>query len=184
MARRVFFSFHFDDSFRANQVRMANVVLGPDIAGFFDHSEYEEAKKTSDAGVRRMILRHLERTTVTVVLISQYTWIRPWIRYEIEESIKRDNGLLGIYVHHLQDPRERRPRSILAGLVTPPAPPVPVKPLVPAHVEFPAYMWDAQNVAFFARQIEEAGQRSDRMRRSRSLPPFLPIPKPRPSWIP
>jgi hypothetical protein len=46
MARRVFFSFHYDrDIWRANQVRNCNVVAGVDVAGFFDHSEYQEAKK-------------------------------------------------------------------------------------------------------------------------------------------
>lgn len=34
MARRVFFSFHYDgDVWRANQVRNANVVAGADVAG-------------------------------------------------------------------------------------------------------------------------------------------------------
>src|SRR2546428_775012 len=143
MARRTFFSFHYDnDIFRANQVRMANVVLGTDTAGFFDHSEYEEAKRTSDAGIQRMILGHLENTTVTVVLIGQYTWLRPWVRYEIAESIKRKNGLLGVFIHHLPDPSKRSPASILGTLVTPPR---PMTPTVPAHVEFPTYMWDAKN---------------------------------------
>ena len=74
MPRRVFFSFHFDhDSWRANQVRNSNVVAGPDVAGFFDHSEYEEAKKEGPEGIRRMILRHLRNTTVTVVLIGTHT---------------------------------------------------------------------------------------------------------------
>ena len=52
MARRVFFSFHFEDSWRANQVRQVNVVYGTDIAGFYDHSEYEEEKR-GPAAVRR-----------------------------------------------------------------------------------------------------------------------------------
>src|SRR5712692_6137082 len=128
MARRTFFSFHYDnDIFRANQVRMANVVLGTDTAGFFDHSEYEEAKKTSDAGIQRMILRHLENTTVTVVLIGQYTWMRPWVRYEIAESIKRKNGLFGIYIPHLHAPNKPRPASILGRMIEPPT---PMKPTV------------------------------------------------------
>src|SRR5215470_8202461 len=97
MARRVFFSFHYDrDVYRANQVRMANVVQGPAVAGFFDHSEYEEAKKYGDAAIRRMILKHLDNTSVTVVLIGTLTATRPWVRFEIDESIKRKNGLLGI----------------------------------------------------------------------------------------
>ena len=35
-----------------------------------------------------------------MVLIGQQTWLRPWVRYEIAESIRRKNGLLGIYIHH------------------------------------------------------------------------------------
>ena len=58
MARRVFFSFHYDnDIWRANQVRNANVVAGSDIAGFFDHSEYEEAKKAGPE-LARFFRRH------------------------------------------------------------------------------------------------------------------------------
>ena len=80
MARRVFFSFHYDnDIWRANQVRMANVVAGPDRAGFFDHSEYDEAKKQGAEGIRRMINRHLKNTSVTVVLIGRETASRPWV---------------------------------------------------------------------------------------------------------
>src|SRR3989344_7126564 len=88
MARRTFFSFHFDrDVWRANQVRNSNVVAGADTAGFFDHSEYEEAKKAGADGIRRMILKHLKNTSVTVVLIGSETADRPWIQYEIDQSI-------------------------------------------------------------------------------------------------
>jgi len=106
MARRVFFSFYYEeDIFRANQVRNANVVVGTDAAGFFDHSEYEVAKKRGDAAIAAMILRHLENTTVTVVLIGTNTATRPWVRFEIDQSVKRKNGLLGVYINHLADHR-------------------------------------------------------------------------------
>jgi hypothetical protein len=88
MARRVFFSFHYDrDVWRANQVRNANVVLGTDTAGFFDHSEYLKAKAQGDDAIRRMILGHLNNTSVTVVLIGTLTWTRPWVQFEIKESL-------------------------------------------------------------------------------------------------
>ena len=152
MARRVFFSFHYDqDIWRANQVRMANVVAGPDQAGFFDHSEYEEAKRTGPEGIKRMILRHLNNTTVTVVLIGTHTASRPWVQYEIAESIRRKNGLLGIHIHHLKDQFGR------AVLFRGP------KPSVPDGVPFPAYDWD-RDVNRFAREIEAAGTRSDILR--------------------
>ncbi len=151
MARRVFFSFHYDnDIWRANQVRNSNVVAGSDVAGFFDHSEYEEAKKAGAEGIRRMILRHLNTTTVTVALIGTETANRPWVKYEIEQSIARKNGLLGVYIHHLKD---QSGRSSARG----------PKPAVPWNVEFPAYDWDA-DLDRFRREIEAAGKRSDSLR--------------------
>jgi hypothetical protein len=152
MARRVFFSFHFDrDVWRANQVRNANVISGPDVAGFFDHSEYEDAKKRGDEAIRRMILRHLDNTSVTVVLIGTLTWLRPWVRFELDESIKRRNGLLGIRIHHLQDHAGATSEE---GIV----------PIVPTYIEFPIYTWQA-GAGGFSDAIEAAGQRSDALKR-------------------
>lgn len=152
MARRVFFSFHYKhDVWRANIVRMSNVVAGPDTAGFFDHSEYEEAKFYGDDGIRRMIARHLHNTTVTVVLIGTFTSERPWVKYEVEQSILRKNGLLGIYINHLVVPSQ-------------PTSPMGLKPLVPARLDFPAYSWDG-NLNRFRTEIEAAGQRADALRR-------------------
>jgi hypothetical protein len=151
VARRTFFSFHYDtDIFRANQVRNSNVVVGADVAGFFDHSEYEEAKKKGEAAIKRMIDGHLERTSVTVVLIGTYTAERPWVKYEIEQSIIRKNGLLGVQIHHLKD---HMGRQSYAGLT----------PAVPAGVVFPVYQWDA-DVQRFAKEIEAAGKRADAAR--------------------
>ena len=57
MARRVFFSFHYErDIWRANQVRNSWVTQ-PDreSAGFFDASLWEEAKRKGDAAIKKMI---------------------------------------------------------------------------------------------------------------------------------
>jgi Thoeris protein ThsB, TIR-like domain len=152
MARRVFFSFHFDhDVFRANQVRMENVVAGPDEAGFFDHSEYEEAKRTGPLGIRRMILRHLNNTTVTVVLIGTYTAWRPWVQFEIAESIRRRNGILGIHINHLRDHRQ---------MTSLPGP----EPFIPFRYPYLRYgPWDG-DLEKFAAMIEWAGRASERMK--------------------
>lgn len=152
MARRVFFSFHYsNDIWRANQVRNCNVVAGADIAGFFDHSEYEEAKKKGHEAIKRMILNNLDGTSVTVVLIGKETASRPWVRFEIEESIKRKNGLLGIYIHHLKD--QKGDSAFFSGS----------KPAVPWGIEFPAYDWD-RDIDRFRKEIEAAGKRSDALR--------------------
>lgn len=162
MARRVFFSFHYErDIWRANQVRNSNVVAGPDVAGFFDHSEYEDAKRKGDAAIARLILRHLDKTTVTVVLIGTETAHRPWVKFEIEESAKRKNGFLGISIHHI---KEQDGQTSPRGL----------QPAVPAGFLFPCYDWD-YNLEKLRQQIEAAGKRSDEMRsppKSYSFPPM------------
>ncbi len=154
MARRVFFSFHYSrDVWRANQVRNTNVVAGTDTAGFFDHSEYEEAKKQGSEGIKRMILKNLKSTSVTVVLIGTETASRPWVKFEIAQSIAQKNGLLGIYIHHLKD--QEGNSSFFSGS----------KPDVPWDVEFPAYDWD-KDLDKFRKAIEAAGKRSDALRKA------------------
>jgi len=153
MARRVFFSFHFErDIFRVNQVRNSNVVAGADRAGFYDHSEYEEAKKKGDDEIKRLIRAKLDGTSVTVVLIGSQTAGRPFVQYEIEQSIARKNGLLGVHIHHLKDQNEN---TDTRG----------PKPVVPSNVQFPAYDWDAKDLDKFRREIEAAGGRCDILRR-------------------
>jgi len=165
MARCVFFSFHYDlDSWRANQVRQANVVLGANVAGFFDHSEYLEAKKRSTKGIENMLLRHIKRTSVTVVLLGQQTANRPWVQFEIRESIKNNNGLVGITIDHLYGPPwAGAPREYWGWNVTSPGP-WPAVTNDPAVM--PVYKWDGSpaGVRGFAQVIEEAGKRADALR--------------------
>lgn len=76
-------------------------------------------KRRGDDNVRRMIDRGLENTSVTAVLIGLETADRPWVRYEIEKSYDRGNGLVGIYINgiedrnRLSDPRGRNPFDVL-----------------------------------------------------------------------
>jgi len=105
MARRVFFSFHYErDVWRANVVRNSWVTK-PDreSAGFIDASEFEEIKRQGEQAVKRWIDNQLEGTSVTVVLIGTETYLRDWVRYEIVKSFDRGNGLLGIYIHQIED---------------------------------------------------------------------------------
>lgn len=104
MARRVFFSFHYgDDIFRVNVVRKSGVVLGAAAAGFQDASLWEKAKKKGTAAVKRLIDQGLEGTTVTCVLIGQKTASRRYVTYEIGQSLRRGNGLLGIHINGIKD---------------------------------------------------------------------------------
>ena len=102
MARRVFFSFHYErDKWRAGQVRNSWVTK-PDreAAGFWDAVSWEEVKKGGEEAIRRWINIQLEGTSVTVVLIGAETSERKYVQYEINQSWNKGNGLMGIYIHN------------------------------------------------------------------------------------
>lgn len=110
LARRVFFSYHFQrDAWRANQVRHS-WVPHPDreAAGFFDAAEQEEVKRQSEESIKRWIDRQLQNTSITAVLIGEETAGRPYVQYEIEKSVERGNGLLGIRIDSLKNKRGKR----------------------------------------------------------------------------
>lgn len=104
MARRAFFSFHYEhDIWRANVVRNCWVTQGRESAGFFDASLWEEAKTKGDAAIKALIDKALQNTSVTVVLIGKETASRSYVKYEIEQSIARGNGLLGVRIEKIAD---------------------------------------------------------------------------------
>ena len=105
MARRVFFSFHYDegDIWRVNVVRNSGAIEGIAAAGFHDTTLWEEAKRQGEDAVRRLIDTGLEGTSVTVVLIGAQTAQRTYVSYEIARSTSRGNGLLGIFIHNIKD---------------------------------------------------------------------------------
>lgn len=106
MAKKVFFSFHYDDvkSFRANVVRNHWVLKEKqDGAGYFDNSIWENAKKTNSLALKRLINSELTGTSVTCILIGTYTYQRPWVRYEIFRSIYKCNNLLGVHINSIKD---------------------------------------------------------------------------------
>jgi hypothetical protein len=105
MARRVYFAFHYqNDISRVNVVRKSWVTKpNREEAGFYDASLWEKARKTGDEGIRRMINEGLEGTTVSVFLLGSETASRPWVKYELERSFDRGNGLISIFIHNIRD---------------------------------------------------------------------------------
>jgi hypothetical protein len=107
--RRVFFSFHYkDDVWRASNARNARRFDARAAAGWSDASLWEETKKKGPAAIRRLIDDGLEGTSVTAVLIGTHTAERDWVTYEIEKSIERGNGLLGVRIHNMKDQDGKR----------------------------------------------------------------------------
>ena len=105
MARHVFFSFHYErDIWRASRVRNSWVTKADrEAAGFWDAASWEEVKKKGDDAIKRWIDKQLDGTSVTVVLIGAETSTRKYVGYEIEQSYKRGNGLLAIYINKMKD---------------------------------------------------------------------------------
>jgi hypothetical protein len=105
VARRVFFSFHYEDvkTFRANVVRKHGLTKETGESGFFDASIWEDAERHGDASVKRLINSSLENTSVTCALIGTDTWKRRWVRYEILKSYDRGNLLFGININSVPD---------------------------------------------------------------------------------
>jgi hypothetical protein len=102
VANRVYFAFHYQDviDFRANVVRKHWVTkLNREQAGFFDASLWEEAEKTSDLAIKRMINSGLDGTSVTCVLVGSKTYERRWVQYEIFKSLAKGNALFGVNIN-------------------------------------------------------------------------------------
>jgi hypothetical protein len=104
MAKRVFFSFHYQDviDFRANVVRNHWLTKDREDAGFFDASIWEEAKKKGDLALKRLINDGLDNTSVTVVLIGSDTFNRKWVRYEIIKSLSKGNKIIGVNINGIK----------------------------------------------------------------------------------
>ena len=103
MARKVFFSFKYDDVSRAMVVRNSWVVQGKEAAGFIDKADFEQVKKKGDKSIQTWIDNQLKGTSVTVVLVGEKTCNSKWVKYEIDASIKKGNGILAIDISKIKD---------------------------------------------------------------------------------
>jgi MTH538 TIR-like domain (DUF1863) len=117
--RKAFFSFHFDDIMRVNNVRNAWKITHPDSSlnrSFYDSSLWEARKLVGPEGIKQLIRAGVIRTTAVCILAGSMTWDRRWVRYEIARAIIDARGLLTVHLnginHHrtkAPDPRGRNP---------------------------------------------------------------------------
>lgn len=102
MARKIFYSFHFDnDVMRVQLVRNMGVVEGNTPVS---PNTWEEVKKKGDASIEKWIDDNMSGKSCVIVLIGTDTHKRPWVKYEIQKAWKDGKGLLGIHVHNLKCP--------------------------------------------------------------------------------
>lgn len=151
--RSVFFSFDWDqDVWRAMVVRNCGVTLGVNAAGFRDAAEIESVKYRSDEAIKRWIDSQLNGTTVTVVLLGALTRQSRWVKYEIDASIARGNGIIFIDISGIAD--QYRRTTIYGGM---PAGWPELSPYSPGPYLF--RQWDTQfSPQQFGAWIEQAAQ--------------------------
>jgi len=110
--RKAFFSFHYDDIMRVNNVRNAWKIDHPDsplMRSFYDSSLWESKKLEGPEAVKRLIREGVEHTSAICVLIGSQTWSRRWVRYEIARAIVDGRGLLAVHINSLAHHITRRP---------------------------------------------------------------------------
>lgn len=101
MARRVFFSFHFEnDSHRASQVRNMGALEGNTPV---NDNDWEAVKRGGDKAIEKWIDEQLDGRSCAVVLVGAATSSRKWIKYEIQKAWNAGKGLVGIRIHGLKN---------------------------------------------------------------------------------
>jgi hypothetical protein len=110
--RKAFFSFHYDDIMRVNNVRNAWKITHPDIPtmrSFQDSSLWESKKLEGPEAIKRLIREGVEYTSAVCVLIGTETWQRRWVKYEIACSVIDGRGLLAVHINGLNHIERQRP---------------------------------------------------------------------------
>lgn len=103
MARRVFYSFHYDaDKDRVAQVRNMGVVEGSPIAS---DNDWESIKRGGDRAIQAWIDSQMSGTSCCVVLIGATTAGRKWVTYEIESAWRQGKGVVGVHIYELKNLR-------------------------------------------------------------------------------
>lgn len=101
MARKVFLSFHYKpDSWRVSQIKSIGKIEG---APLLSSNSWEEVKRGGDNAVEKWISDNMKGRSCLIVLIGEKTANRKWINYEIKKAWREGKGVLGIYIHKLQD---------------------------------------------------------------------------------
>ncbi|WP_417610293.1 TIR domain-containing protein [Owenweeksia hongkongensis] len=105
MARRVFFSFHYDDvaDFRVNVIRKSGVLRHKgNTSKFIDKSLWEAARLKSKQALQEVIDDGLNGCGITALLIGSETVDRKWVRYELVKSLIEGKGILSIHLNRIR----------------------------------------------------------------------------------
>jgi hypothetical protein len=101
MARKVFYSFHYDaDHWRASQVRNMGALEGNVPCS---DNDWETVKRGGNTAIEKWIANQLVGRSCVVVLVGAQTASRKWVIHEIKEGWNSNKGVVGIRIHNLKD---------------------------------------------------------------------------------
>lgn len=100
-SRHVFISFAYEDVDEVNLLRGQAKNDKTDL--LFDDFSVKEAFESENADyIKRQIRERIDRCSVTVVYLSDKSASSSWVNWEIEESLKRGKGVIGLYKGEIQ----------------------------------------------------------------------------------
>jgi len=94
--RHVFISFAHEDLDTVNMLR--GQAKNDNIAiNFDDHSVTEPFNSKNAEYIKSQIRDKIDRSSVTVVYLSNNSANSQWVNWEIAESVKKGKGVIGVY---------------------------------------------------------------------------------------
>lgn len=96
VSRHVFISFDHEDLDEVNLLRGQAKNDKTDLQ-FDDHSVKDPYESTNADYIKRQIREKIDRCSVTLVYLTDKTASSKWVNWEINESLKRGKGVIGVY---------------------------------------------------------------------------------------
>lgn len=93
--KRVFISFRAEDRQQINGLRLLAANPNFDIE-FYDESVRTAINSTNATYIRQRIREKINRTSVTLCMVSELTHTSEWVRWELEESIAKGNTIIAM----------------------------------------------------------------------------------------
>ena len=95
-SRHVFISFAYEDVDEVNLLRGQAKNENNDL-NFSDYSVKEAFDSSNADYIKRQIREKIDKASVTLVYLSDNSAKSKWVNWEIEESIRRGKGVVGVY---------------------------------------------------------------------------------------
>jgi hypothetical protein len=91
--KRVFISFRAEDKNKVNGLRLLAANDKFDIE-FYDESVRKAIQSYNEAYIKQQIREKINRTSVTVCMVSELTYTSTWVNWELEQSYAKGNTVI------------------------------------------------------------------------------------------